>query len=276
MQKKTQGKAVRTAKKNLSDPAVSSGTSYSVKKRETLKKPRETYIYLSKKRTGVYHAIAQKNITIYDEERNERREIRYCPGENSIYVDEQSPIAKRSQIVFREGMLAVRRENPSLIKYLNAHPANIANGGSVFYLKDEAKTAVQEVENEFAVHEAVGLVRDKTIDELLPVAMYLGLNTNDETMTIKRELLKTAKSNPTGFIKMFDNPTVKTRSAIMQAVEFQILNNSSDGMRWFDSGGLIVSTPIGQDTLDVMTRFCLTEKGSEVFGEITRRLDSIA
>jgi hypothetical protein len=69
---------------------------------------------------------------------------------------------------------------------------------------------------------------------------------------------------------------VRTRSAIMQAVDFQILESANDGMRWFDTGGLIVSTPIGQDTVDVMTRFCLTEKGSEVFSEITSRLESIA
>ena len=274
MEQKT-APAKRTRKPAPKSPAVNAATSYKIKKKET-KKEREVYIFLTKKKGGIYFSLPQKNITVFDEEKNSVREIRYCPNENSIYSDEQSKNGIREQIVFRDGMLAVRRSQPNLIKYLTAHPSNVANGGGLFYLKDEAKTAVDEVEAEFAVHEAVGMVRDKSIEDLLPVAMFLNINTDQETMAIKRELLNHAKTNPTQFIKMFDNPTVRTRSAIMQAVDFQILDRANDGMRWFDSGGLIVSTPIGQDTMDVMTRFCLTEKGSEVFNEITSRLESIA
>lgn len=267
--------AKRGRKPAPNSPAVNAGTSYKIKKKE-VKKEREVYIFLTQKKGGIYFSIPQKNITVFDEETNSVREIRYCSNENSVYADEQSPNGVREQIVFRNGMLAVRKNQPNLIKYLNAHPGNVANGGGLFSLKDEAKTAIDEVEAEFAVHEAVGMIREKSIDDLLPVAMFLNINTDQETMAIKRELLNHAKSNPTQFIKMFDNPTVRTRSAIMQAVDFQILESANDGMRWFDTGGLIVSTPIGQDTVDVMTRFCLTEKGSEVFSEITSRLESIA
>ncbi len=274
MEEKT-APAKRGRKPAPQSSAVNAGTSYRIKKKEA-KKERQVYVFLTKKKGGVYLSIPQNNITIYDEEKNAVRQIRYCRNENSIYVDEQSSNAIREQIVFRESMLAVKRENPPLIKYLLAHPDNVANGGSIFYLKDESKTAVDIVEAEFAVHEAVGMIRDKAIEDLYPVAMFLGINIEAETMSIKRELLTHAKSNPTKFIKMFDNPTVRTRSAIMQAVDFQILDSTNDGMRWFDTGGLIVSTPIGQDTIDVMTRFCLTEKGSEVFSEITSRLESIA
>ena len=74
---------------------------------------------------------------------------------------------------------------------------------------------------------------------------------------------------------MCDNPQVKTRSAVMQAVDFQILRNSSEGMYWFDSNRLIVSTPAGMDSVDVMTRFCLTEKGAPVYEQILARLNDI-
>ena len=94
-------------------------------------------------------------------------------------------------------------------------------------------------------------------------------------MESKRELLQEAKSNPNRFIKMFDNPQVQTRSTIMNAVDFQILRADGDGLKWYDSGKLIVSTPVGQETLDVATRFCLTEKGATVFEEIERQLSKI-
>ena len=119
------------------------------------------------------------------------------------------------------------------------------------------------------------MVRDKSIDELIPVAMYLGIDTGQKNMEIKRELLMQAKSNPKRFIEMFDNPVVKIKSTIISAVDFQILKADSEGMKWFDSNKLIVSTPSGQDTIDVTTRFCLSEKGAIVFEEIERLLSKI-
>ena len=39
---------------------------------------------------GVVYLLPQKGVTVYDEEVDSVREIRYCPNEQSIYVDEQS------------------------------------------------------------------------------------------------------------------------------------------------------------------------------------------
>lgn len=249
-------------------------TDYTIKKKDV--DDRQVYIYTIEKGAGHYLSLPQNSIAIYDPEQNNVRSIRYSPNEPSIFVDEQSANALREHIVFRKGVLAVPHSKPNLIAYLNAHPSNIANGGSLFSLMDNEAKAEVEVDMEFKIHEAVGLVREKSIEELLPVAMFLGINTGQENMGIKRELLREAKSNPVAFIGMFDNPTVKTRSAIMQATDFQILNMTSDGMYWFDSNRLIVSTPAGMDTMDVMTRFCLTEKGAAVYEQILSRLNDIA
>ena len=61
----------------------------------------------------------------------------------------------------------------------------------------------------------------------------------------------------------------------MNAVDFQILKVDNDGLKWYDTNKLIVSTPAGQETMDVATRFCLTEKGAPVFEEIERQLSKI-
>jgi len=119
------------------------------------------------------------------------------------------------------------------------------------------------------------LVRDKSIDELLPIAMYLGIDTSQKNLEIKRELLREAKSNPKRFIEMFDNPVVKVKSTLMSAVDFQILKSDTDGMKWFDSNRLIVATPAGSDTIDIATRFCLSEKGALVLEEIENQLSRI-
>jgi hypothetical protein len=224
---------------------------------------------------GIWYKLKQNNITVFDNETGQVRQLRYAPNENSIWADEQSENIIREQIIFEAKNLVVPYTKPNLQKYLELHPDNKANGGSIFEIVDTAKSAETELESEFSMLEAVSMVRDKSIDELLPVAMYLGINTNQKNMEIKRELLKEAKANPKRFIEMFDNPVVRTKSVIMSAIDFQILKADADGLKWFDSNRLIVATPAGQDTLDISTRFCLSEKGALVYEEIQNQLDKI-
>jgi|TARA_R110000744_G_scaffold136845_3_gene247004 hypothetical protein len=247
---------------------------YTIK--QNLPERKKIFVYTLNKGGGIWYSLPQNGVTVFDDASNTVRQIRYCPNEPSIYTDEQSANALRQHVVFENGIISVPYTQPNLINYLNSHPSNKVNGGGLFQLVDNDKTAEEELEVEFKQHEAISLVRDKDITELLPVAMYLSINISQETMGIKRELLRHAKSSPTSFIKMFDNPMVKMRSAIMQASEFQILSSRPDGMFWFDTGTLIVSTPAGMDTGDVMTRFCNTEKGAPVYEQIVARLNEIA
>jgi len=263
--------APKTAPKAAPISTLSSSSSF-VKRNEAVKKDK---VYSIQQGGGVWYKLKQNNITVFDEETQTVRQLRYSPNENSVFADEQSENIIREQIVFINKSLAVSHTNPPLQKYLDLHPDNIDNGGRVFKLIDTEKKAEVELDKEFAVLDAVGMVRDKSIDELIPVAMYLGIDTSQKNMEIKRELLMQAKSNPKRFIEMFDNPVVKVKSTIISAVDFQILKADSDGMKWFDSNKLIVSTPSGQDTVDVATRFCLSEKGAIVFEEIERQLSKI-
>jgi hypothetical protein len=72
---------------------------------------------------------------------------------------------------------------------------------------------------------------------------------------------------------MFDNPLVKMRSSISLAASNGILKINQDGVFWTDSNRLILATPVGQDGVDMMTKFCLSEKGSLVHQEILKRLE---
>tara|TARA_R110000764_G_scaffold33949_3_gene75972 strand:- start:1575 stop:2420 length:846 start_codon:yes stop_codon:yes gene_type:complete len=243
-----------------------------IKRNENTKKDK---IYTIQKGGGVWYKLRQNNITVFDESTGMVRQLRYSPNENSVFTDEQSENTIREQIVFTNKTLPVSHTNPPLQRYLDLHPDNMANGGKVFRLIDTEKKAEVELDKEFAILDAVGMVRDKSIDQLLPVAMYLGIDTSQKNMEIKRELLMQAKSNPQGFVEMFDNPVVKIKSTLISAVDFQILKADADGMKWFDSKRLIVSTPAGQNTVDIATRYCLSEKGALVLEEIERQLSKI-
>ena len=220
-----------------------------IRKRPAIKRkesPDENKEYEIPKGAGIVFMLPQKGVTVYDKEGDTVREIRYCPNEPSVWSDEQGDKATRQSVAFRDGKLFVPRDKPNLRKFLELHPQNMANGGKIFREVNKKRDAEKELEREFLTTDAITLVRDSDLQALLPIAMY--------------------------FNESFDSPQVKSRSIIQQASEYQIINLRNDGAYWFDSNKLIVSTPVGQDSLDVMVRFCLTEKGASVLTALEERL----
>jgi len=251
----------------------------STKKKRTIKRKEEVgraAEYEITKGGGVVFMLPQKGVTIYDKENDTVREIRYCPNEPSIYVDEQSENAIKQAVIFELGRIFVPKEKPNLNKFLELHPANEINGGNIFKLVNKKKDAEQELEREFLVSDAISIVRDRDINDLLPIAMYYGININAATTEIRYNLLRIAKSKPKDFLQSLDSPEVTCRSSIKQASDYQILATRENGVYWFDSNALIVSVPVGQDSIDTMVRFCLTEKGASTLSLIEEKLDKLS
>jgi hypothetical protein len=69
---------------------------------------------------------------------------------------------------------------------------------------------------------------------------------------------------------------VNARSTVAQALDFQIIEERKGAVVWFDTGKMIVSVPVGQDSVEVMTRFVMTDKGTTVLSELERQLEAIA
>tara|TARA_R110002020_G_scaffold27824_2_gene89419 strand:+ start:224 stop:1081 length:858 start_codon:yes stop_codon:yes gene_type:complete len=227
-------------------------------------------------RGGVYFKLKGNNLVVFDEETNSNRQIRYCPGEPSIYVDEQSKSAVREHVIFRNKMLVVRYDQPNLREFLTKHPENTSNGGGLFKLVNKEVDVEKQIENDFLVTDAITLIKARPVDELLPVAMALNINTNQKDLNLKRDLVNYAKNKPQEFLDMFDNPMVHARTTVMQGLDFQIVTEKNGVIVWPDTGKIVLSVPVGQDPVDTLTRFCMTDKGSSVLSEIERQLSDIA
>lgn len=240
-----------------------------IKREEVVKQHKEFEI---PRGGGVVYMLPQKGVTVYDAEKDTVREIRYCPNEPSIFVDEQSENAVKETVAFRNGKLFVPKEKPNLRAFLEAHPQN----GPVFREVNKKKDAETEMAREFLVNEAVAKVRDTEINDLLPVAIYFKVNINAPVSEIRYNLLRIAKSKPEAFLQSFDSPSVMARSIVQQAKDYQFIKVRPDGVFWFDSNSLIVSVPVGQEPIDVMTRFCLTEKGASTLSSLEERLERLA
>ena len=224
---------------------------------------------------GVVFSLRQSGLTVYDDAKNTIREVRYCPNEPSIWRDEQSQYAKREHVMFYDGTLFVPHTKPNLIAFLEAHPDNVANGGGIFELVDNEKKAEEILNDEFLALDAVVMVREKDIQELLPIAMFYNINVNRPSAEIRYDLLQQARSNPKRFIESFDNPLVRVRSVIKTAEMYQLVALKPNGSYWFDSNKLILSTPVGQESIDVLARFCLTEQGAPVYAELESQVSRL-
>jgi len=225
---------------------------------------------------GIVYMLPQQGTTVYDKETDSVRELRYCPNENSIWADEQGPKALKQSVIFRDGRIFVNPDQPNLRRFLELHPGNLANGGASFKLVDKKIDSEKELEKEFLITDAVAMVRDTDITDLFAVALYFRVNINAPTSEIRHNLLRIAKTKPKEFIESFDSPTVRTRAVLKQAADYQIIKIDRSACKWFDSNTQIVSVPVGQDPTDVLTRFCLTEKGSTVLADIEDRLERLA
>lgn len=229
--------------------------------------------YQTQGKRGAVFLMQQSGITVFDKTSNSIREIRYCPNEPSIYRDEQSDAAKREAVIFQEGRLFVRPDQPNLMEFLDTHPGNTANKGNLFFLVDKEKKATVEVDKEFLVADAITMVRDKDLEELLSVCVAMGINIDRPVAEIKHDLLVFAKKNPAKFIDSFNNPSVAMKTKITMADKYQIIKLDRDGVKWFDTNKLIVSVPVGKNPTDVMVRYCLTEAAVPVVEEIDRQLE---
>ena len=257
----------------LDKPEPPKKTKRKIKRKEQILENAE---YEIPKKAGVVFMLPQKGITVYDSENDTVREMRYCPNEPSIWADEQGSKAVKQTVAFRDGKLFVPKDKPNLRQFMELHPMNMANGGKIFKKVDKKRDAENELKREFLLSEAITMVRDKDINELLPIALYFGIDINTAVSEIRYNLLNVAKKKTQEFIQSFDSPQVQVRSTVQQAKDYQIINLKGDGCYWFDSNGLIVSTPVGQDSMDVMVRFCLTEKGASVLSNLEDRLDKLA
>ncbi len=225
---------------------------------------------------GIVCKLRTSGLSYFDNETKKVREIRYAPLEPSIYVDEQSDNPRIEQVFIYDKTLVVPVNKPNLIQFLDYHPDNRANGGSVFERVNKEAPKAKEVDNEFLVHDAISIIKKKTVSDLLPLAMSLKINIDQDDLSVKRDLVSYARRQPQKFLDMTTNPLVEVRSTTSQAFDFNIVRDRGGAVVWYDTNKVIVTVPTGQDSKETLARFCMTDQGSAVLSDIERQLAEIA
>ena len=173
-------------------------------------------------------------------------------------------------------MLLVPTSKPNLKRFLECHPDNQANGGKVFAALNVETRKEAEIDNEFLVHDAISIIKSKALNELLPLAMSLKINIDADDLSVKRAMVRYARTNPQKFLDMVSNPLVEVRSSVSQAFDFNIVRFNGGAVVWYDTNKVILSVPTGQDAKETLSRYCMTDLGSIVLSEIDKQLAEIA
>jgi cation diffusion facilitator CzcD-associated flavoprotein CzcO len=223
-------------------------------------------------RAGIVYMLNRSEVMHFDKKTKKQVSLRYCPNEPSIMKDEQNDSSPKGSVVFREGRLFVGEQNQNLKKFLDLHPDNQVNGGSIFRRVDHAELAKKELAADFLYADAVNLVRNKSIDEIMSVATAFAINTDRMVDEVRHDLLVFAKKNPKSFIEAFDNPVIETKAKVKKAMKYNLISHKGGHIVWTDTNKHIIAVPEGKDPADIFVRYCMTETGSVVLNEIERQL----
>ena len=207
----------------------------------------------------------QRNALLYfDEKTGTNRALRYSRNQKSPFMDEQDEHAIVEPIVFEDGILRVDKHNTLLNKFLELHPQR----GMVFEEVDferDADSAIDKINYEIDALIAAKSLPIEKMEAICRVA--LGLNVDRMSSSeLKRDVLLYAKQNPREFLEMLDDPDMDLDDHAYQFVNAGLISVRRNGDLWFslpDNKKKICSTPYGQDPMDVLAAWLMTDEGIE-------------
>jgi hypothetical protein len=209
----------------------------------------------------------------FDEANGTQRELRYATNQASVFVDEQKGEATMGHIVFKDGVLAVKKEEQALQKLLSIyHPLRIHR----FDELEPQKVAVSELDElEFEI-QALNAAKSMDIEHaeaVLRVEFGSGVN-KLSSKEIKRDLLLFAKRNPSLFIELANDENVVLRNFGIRATEAHIIKLSDDqrNFTWASNGKKLMTIPFDENPYSAFAAFLKTDEGVEIYKSIEKKL----
>jgi hypothetical protein len=209
----------------------------------------------------------------FDEANGAQRELRYATNQASVFVDEQKGEATMGHIVFKDGVLAVKKEEQALQKLLSIyHPLRIHR----FDELEPQKVAISELDElEFEI-QALNAARSMDIEHAEAVLrVEFGSEVNKlSSKEIKRDLLLFAKRNPSLFIELANDENVVLRNFGIRATEAHIIKLSDDqrNFTWASNGKKLMTIPFDENPYSAFAAFLKTDEGVLVYKSSEKKL----
>lgn len=212
----------------------------------------------------------RRQLLHFDEEKGINRALRYSKNQRSIFEDEQDGTAILEPIVMEDGKITVPKNNPLLQKFMDIHPDNTANGGTLFYEFDPQKIAEDRVRDLNLEVDALIAARGLDIDVMKSIArVYLGVDPDKMTSSeIKHDILLFAKNYPEELLDAIEDPDISVNDFSSRAfkegyitfragkdIHYNLSNNKKK----------ILTVPFGERKEDVFMTWLKSNEGIEFY-----------
>lgn len=206
---------------------------------------------------------AQFPLLYFDEETNSNRALRYARNQKTPFEDEQDGNIILEPIIFEDGFLSVPRTNPVLQQFLYYHPLN----GVKFEEVNQERDASKEVERFNQEVDALIAAREMTLDQLEMVSRVL-YNKDVSTIStaeLRRDVLVYAKTNPSSFIDIMNDPSLKLNSTVALFFDKGLLAFRKNKKEvWFNTNTnktKMLNVPYGEDPMSIVSSFLQSDEG---------------
>ena len=212
----------------------------------------------------------RRQLLHFDEEKGINRALRYSKNQRSIFEDEQDGTAILEPIVMEDGKITVPKKNPLLQKFMDIHPDNISNGGTLFYEFDPQKIAEDRVKDLNLEVDALIAARGLDLEVMKAIArVHLGLNSDNMTSSeIKHDILLFAKNYPQDFLDAIEDPDISVNDFSSRAfkegyitfragkdIHYNLSNNKKK----------ILTVPFGERKEDIFMTWLKSNEGIEFY-----------
>lgn len=230
----------------------------------------------------VYSLVCEDEI--YDPETKGQCKIKYLRGERTIYVDKMSKVSqekKAERIHIKDGKLFVRKEENTLLDYMNKCNGNVSNPHRdptrkrIFKLVQVEKDLDKLMEKEDSISIAKSYVMEnlKTeegIMELTSYAEVLGINVDRTLSEIKFDIYQQINQDAKGFMEGMKDPNLKRKLFAIKAKKEGIIKVINNTISW-SNGNAIVTVPLGNDVLDYLVEWSFGE-GQSTFEHLKEKV----
>jgi hypothetical protein len=209
----------------------------------------------------------------FDEEQRMQRELRYATNQNSPFADEQKGESTLGHIMFKDGVLFVKKEQQNLQKLLSLyHPLK----NNKYYEHNAVAIAEYELDDLEIQIDAMMAARSMEVDAAEAILrVEIGSKVSEMTSKeIKRDLLLFAKRNPDLFIELANDDNVQLRNVAVKAIEAGVIRLSQDqrSFHWGTNDRKLMNVPFDENPYSAMAAWFKTDEGVEVYRSIEKNL----
>jgi hypothetical protein len=209
----------------------------------------------------------------FDKETGVQRELRYATNQASPFVDEQKGEATMGHIMFKDGVLSVKKEEQALQKLLSIyHPLKTHR----FKELEPQKIAISELDELEYEITALNAAREMDIEHAEAVLRVENGSavTKLSSKEIKRDLLLFAKKNPSLFIELANDENVILRNFGIRATEANVIKLSDDQryFMWASNGKKLMTIPFDENPYSAFAAFLKTDEGVQIYKSIEKKL----